>query len=72
MSELNGRTKKVATMLTPNMHRAFGVPLKLDGGRTMDDFLRAAVENYVTNHRFADSVAGIVRNDSQEPEESPR
>ena len=72
MSELNGRTKKVATMLSPKLHRAFGVLLKLDGGRTMDDFLRAAVEDYVTNHRYADSVADIVRKDSQEPEGSPR
>ncbi len=70
MSELNGRTKKVATMLSPKLHRAFGALLKLDGGRTMDDFLRAAVEDYVTNHRFAGSIADIVRKDDPESEES--
>lgn len=71
MSELNGRTKKVATMLSPKLHRAFGALLKLDGGRTMDDFLRAAVEDYVTNHRFAGSVANLISQDNQDDPETP-
>ena len=59
----------------PEVERRVGLKkaciyLRIKGRK--DDFLRAAVEDYVTNHRYADSVADIVRKDSQEPEESPR
>lgn len=40
---------------------------ELDGSRTMDDFLRAAVEDYICNHRFAGGLSNFVRN--QEAEE---
>ncbi len=66
----SGRTKKVSTMITPRLHRAFGIVLKLDGGRTMDDFLRAAIEDYVGNHRFSGSVAHLIKQEKQDDQVS--
>ena len=65
------RTKKIATFLTPDQHRAFGVLLKLDGGRTMDEFLRSAIESYICDHRFAGSVAHLIKQDTQDDQEAP-
>ena len=68
--EISSRTKKVATMITPSLHRAFAILLKLDGGRTMDEFLRASIEDYVGNHRFSGSVAHLIKQDRQGAPES--
>ena len=68
--EISGRTKKVATMITPSLHRAFAILLKLDGGRTMDEFLRAPIEDYVGNHRFAGSVAHLIKQEKQDDQVS--
>ena len=65
------RTKKVATMLTPRMHREFAVLLKIEGARTIDEFLREAVEHYVLNHPLLPRVAEMVRKEMQDAPVGP-
>ncbi len=52
--------KKVATMITPDLHKAFGILLQLDDV-TMDEFLRKAIEDYVAGHMHANAVAHILK-----------
>ena len=52
--------KKVATHISPELHKAFGILLQIDDV-TMDEFLRRQIESYVSDHKHANAVAHIIR-----------